>query len=131
MIIITRVSAPPRITPLVSNLTLCPHPIEKYYTMVMMATVTTTETASPLILLLVPGGSCRIVPIDATVCPSCMGLGSLMLRQPTTTVELANATVVTPPPKKIALRVRQEVIATTAFTCMDFQTIQNTNPSRS
>jgi hypothetical protein len=103
----------------------------KYYITVLMGTVTTTETASPLILQLVPKAPCRIVPIDVMVCLNFTGLGTLMLRQPTIQLASADATVVTPPPKKIALRVRQEAIAPTVFKCMDFPMIQNTNPSRS
>jgi hypothetical protein len=99
--------------------------------MALMATVTMMVTDFPLILLLVPGVACRTVQIGAMVCLSFTGLGTLMLRQPTIQLASANATVVTPHSKKIALCVRQEAIAPTVFKCMDFPTIHHTNPTRS
>ena len=97
---------------------------------VAMVTVTAAETPSPLFLALVLGVLCRIVPIDATVCLSYTGLGTLTLRQPTIPLASADATVATLPLKKIAIPVRQER-ATTVFDSMGFPMIQNTNPSRS
>ena len=97
---------------------------------VAMVTVTAAETPSPLILRVVLAAPCRIVPIDATVCLSYTGLGTLTLRQPTIRLASLDAIVATPPLKKIAIPVRQER-ATTVFDSMDFPMIQNTNPSRS